>query len=170
MQITVNPNFSDKERLLHVEFPRSVSHELHHAVRDKALPNEKRSLGSALIAEGLATIFETDVWDGEPSSWAIALSQEQIENLMEKVITERNDPNYNHSRWFFGSSDLPQWAGYSIGVSLIKEYMRLHPNETAATLVATPADVMLDELKQTLLRKKGEHSSFVVTISFSRQQ
>ena len=66
---------------------------------------------------------------------------------MEKVITEYNDPRYNHARWFFGSSDLPQWAGYSLGVRLVKEYMRLHPDETAATLVATPASVIFDEIK-----------------------
>lgn len=153
VQIKVNPNFSDKEHLLHVEFPRSVSHELHHAVREKALPDEKRSLGSALIAEGLATLFETEVWGGIPSDWAKPLSKEQMQSLLEKVIVESEDPNYNHGRWFFGTSDLPRWAGYSMGIFLIKEYIKLHPNETAATLVETPARVILDELKQTKLKR-----------------
>ena len=154
VQITVNPSFSDKEKLLQVELPRSVSHELHHAVRDKALPDEKSSLGAALIAEGLATVFETDVWGGEQSSWAKPLSKEQTETLLEKVIFESEDQNYNHARWFFGSSDLPRWAGYSIGVYLVKEYMRLHPSETAATLVGTPAKVIIDDLRQTVLKRK----------------
>ena len=159
VQIKLNPNFSDKKHLLQGEFPRSVSHELHHAVRNKALPGEKRSLGSALIKEGLATVFETEVWGGTPSDWAKPLSKEQMQSLLEKVIVESEDPNYNHGRWFFGTSDLPRWAGYSIGVSLIKEYIRLHPNETAATLVATSASAILDELKQTILRKKDEKPS-----------
>lgn len=153
VQITVNPSFSDKEYLLHVEFPRSVSHELHHAVRDKVLPNEKRSLEAELMAEGLATVFETEVWGGIPSDWAKPLSKEQMQSLLEKVIIESEDLHYDHGRWFFGTSDLPRWAGYSIGVFLIKEYIRLHPEETAATLVATPASVILDELKQTILKR-----------------
>lgn len=147
VQIKVNPTNSNKEHLLHVELSRSVSHELHHAVRAKALPHENRSLGSAIIKEGLATIFETEVWGGTPSEWAKPLAKEQMDDLLKNVLVEKEDPHYNHGRWFFGTSDLPRWAGYSIGVTLIKEYIRLHPNETAATLVATPASVILDEIK-----------------------
>lgn len=164
IQIKVNPSFSDKETLLQVELPRSISHELHHAVRDKMLPDEKWSLGSALVAEGLATVFETEVWSGEPSAWAKALSKEQMDTLLQKVILERDDQNYNHARWFYGSSDLPKWAGYAIGVHLIKEYMHLHPGETAATLVSTPANVIIDDLRQTVLKKKENTTSTTITI------
>lgn len=147
VQIKVNPTNSNKEHLLQVELSRSVSHELHHAVRAKVLPDEKRSLGSAVIKEGLATVFETEVWGGTPSEWAKPLAKEQMDDLLKKVFVESEDPHYNHDRWFFGTNDLPRWAGYSIGVFLIKEYIRLHPNETAATLVATPEKVILDEIK-----------------------
>ncbi len=147
VDIYLDPAFPDREQLLHTELPRSVSHELHHAVRNKELPDEPRSLGAALVQEGLATLFETEVWGGEPSAWAKALSPEQTNKLLHKALSESSDANYDHARWFFGTGDIPRWAGYSLGVHLIREYLRLHPNETAASLVGTPANVILDSLQ-----------------------
>lgn len=154
VQIKINPQFSDREQLLHIELPRAISHELHHAVRDKALPNEPKTLGAALIKEGLAVVFETDVWGGEPSAWAQALTEEQIHDLLSEAIKESNNDTYNSGRWFFGKSDLPRWTGYSIGTYLIKEYLKLHPNETAASLVTVPAAIILNELGDTILPVK----------------
>lgn len=142
--IRLNPNFPDKEQLLKTELPRSVSHELHHAVRKKALPNEKRTLGSVLISEGLATQFETEVWGGKPSAWTTALNEEQIFTLLDTVITEIGNEKYNHARWFFGTEDVPRWAGYAIGSYLVREYLKIHPGQTAASLVSTPSATILD--------------------------
>ncbi|MBI5018891.1 hypothetical protein HZB58_01295 [Candidatus Gottesmanbacteria bacterium] len=149
--IKVNSNFPDKEQFLQVELPRSVSHELHHAVREKALKDEPRSLGRTLIFEGLATYFETEVWGGEPSKWADALTHEQLQELLKVAINELSDNAYDHSRWFFGTKDLPRWTGYTIGLYLIKEYLKLHPDQTAASLVTTPASVILGGLKESIL-------------------
>ena len=145
--IKVNPNFPDKEKFLHEELPRSISHELHHAVREKVLKDEPRSLGRMLIFEGLATYFETEVWGGEPSKWANALTPEQLQDVLKVAINELSDDKYDHSRWFFGTKDLARWTGYTIGVYLIKEYLKLHPDQTAASLVTTPASTILEGLK-----------------------
>lgn len=149
--IKFDPYFPNKEQLLEIELPRSISHELHHAVRLKSLPDEPRYLGAALIFEGLATCFETEVWGGKPSKWAGALSQNQIDDLLKKVNCELNDANYKQARWFFGSDDIPRWAGYTIGAYLVKEYLKQHPDQTCASLVATPSKVILDSLKSSVL-------------------
>lgn len=151
--IKFDPYFPNKKQLLEIELPRSISHELHHATRLKSIPDEPRSLGAALIFEGLATCFETEVWGGEPSKWEGALSQNQINDLLKKVLYELNDANYKHSRWFFGSDDLPRWTGYTIGAYLVKEYLKQHPDQTCASLVATPSQDILDSLKLTILSK-----------------
>lgn len=150
VRITLNPKFPDKEKLLYEELPRSVSHELHHAVRTKALPDEPETLGAALISEGLAVQFETEVWGGKPSAWATALTEEQIFALLDIVVAEIGNEKYNHARWFFGTENLPRWGGYAIGMYLVREYLRLHPGETAASLVSTPSTVILDGLKDTI--------------------
>ncbi len=147
IRITLDPHFPHKEKLLYEELPRTISHELHHAVRAKALVNEPNTLGAALINEGLATHFETEVWGGEPSKWATALNQEQLQELLKVAVNERTDTTYDHARWFFGAKELPRWTGYTIGVYLVKEYLRLHPEQTAASLVATPADTIFDGLR-----------------------
>lgn len=147
--IRLNPNFPSKEQLLKIELPRSVSHELHHAVRQKALPNEKRTLGSGLISEGLATHFETEVWGGEPSAWATALNSDQIQSIVEIVMKEYANTEYDDARWFFGTKDLPRWTGYTIGVYLVQEYLKLHPEQSAASLVSLPAEIIFKELLQS---------------------
>lgn len=152
--IKVDPNFPDKEQFLGVELPRGVSHELHHAVREKALPDEPRTLGKMLIFEGLATYFETEVWGGEPSKWATALSPEQLQELLIVATTELFQEKYDHMRWFYGTKEIPRWAGYTIGAYLIKQYLDLHPNQTAASLVAVPAATILDELKEVMSKDK----------------
>lgn len=150
--IKLNPNFPDKDQLLKKELPRAVSHELHHAVRKKALPNEKRTLGSVLISEGLAVQFETEVWDGKPSAWTTALNEEQIHAMLYTVIAEIQNEKYNHARWFFGTEDLPRWAGYAIGSYFVRAYLKLHPGETAASLVSTPSEIIIDSLNGTILQ------------------
>lgn len=150
VQIKLDPHFPNRAQLLTVELPRSVSHELHHAVRNKLLPNEPRSLGAALIREGLATVFETDVWSGEPSAWAKPLAPKEAHDLLVQMNAERHESTYDHARWFFGTGDLPRWAGYSLGVFIVGEYIKLHSRETAASLVAVPADVILDEVLRSV--------------------
>lgn len=152
--IKVDPNFPDREQFLNVELPRSVSHELHHSVRLKELPDEPRTLGAALVFEGLATCFENEVWGGQPSKWANTLNHEQIQELLPMVIQEQNNLKYNHAKWFFGTEELPQWTGYSIGVYLVQKYLQLHPGETAASLVSTPADIIFDGLRGQILQTK----------------
>lgn len=149
--IKVNPNIRDREQFLKIELPRSISHELHHSVRSNQMMQEPRTLGTFLIYEGLATCFETEVWGGQLSNWANALSNEQILEILPKVFENLDNPDYSHARWFFGTDDMPKWAGYTIGVYLIKKYLSLHPNETAASLVMTPSKEILDEVKVALL-------------------
>ena len=146
IQIKVDPTVTDVETLLQIELPRSVSHELHHAVRERALPNEENTLGEMLIKEGLATVFETEIWGGEPSTWSIALTSEQIQDLLVLVKAEHTNKQFDHSRWFFGTGDLPKWAGYAIGNYLIREYLEKHPTETAASLVGVSSGKIFKEL------------------------
>lgn len=146
VRITLNPKFPDKEKLLYEELPRSISHELHHAVRANALPHEPKTLGATLISEGLAVQFETEVWGGKPSAWATALTEEQLSVVRDAAATEIGNDHYDHAAWFFGSGHLPRWAGYTLGVHLVGEYLALHPRETAASLVSTPSAVILDGL------------------------
>jgi hypothetical protein len=138
IDISVDNAFARKKEFIEGELPRSVSHELHHAVRSNIFPNEERTLGAALVREGLATLFEQEVWGGNLSDWAQALNQDQIDQLMPLYKKEFAHKSYDHPRWFFGRGDLPNWAGYTLGVYIIKKYLQNHPNESAGSLVGVP--------------------------------
>jgi len=56
----------------------------------------------------------------------------------------------DHAEWFFGSGDLPRWAGYTLGFDIVSGYLRRHPALTAADLVTTDAE--------TILRGSGFHT------------
>lgn len=143
----LDPNFPKRYELLHTGIPREVSHELHHAARWQAV-GYGNSLSRALVSEGLAEHFETEMWGGEPSPWANALSDRQLQTYVQKAILEirTNDTGYDHDRWFYGKGDLPMWTGYSVGYHIISEYLKYHPGESAASLVATPANVILESV------------------------
>lgn len=152
IRIDFDPKFENRWQLLHVELPRSISHELHHAVRFHTL-GYAHSLQEAVITEGLATHFEIEVWGGDPSAWAIALEKSQLPEIVEQFKEEvaERDTEYNHSRWFYGNGDLPRWAGYALGHYFIDEYLKLHPDQTAATLVVAPATEILQALNGSIL-------------------
>lgn len=153
--IRLYPKFRDTQNLLKIELPRSVSHELHHSTRFQLL-GYTHGLKEAVIREGLAVHFETEVWGGTPSTWATALDKDQISFYLNKLMDEirSNNETYEHEKWFYGSSNYPRWTGYALGYYLIAEYLKLHPQETAASLVATPASEILSALKGTVLPAK----------------
>lgn len=146
--IMLNPDFPDRANLLGTELPRSVSHELHHAARFQALGHTK-SLAEAIVREGLAVRFETDVWGGHPSAWATALDGKQLDEFTRRFFQESDhaDGSYDHAAWFFGSGDFPRWTGYAVGYELIRQYLDMNQGESAASLFATPASVILDAFR-----------------------
>lgn len=64
-----NPNF---HRLFHREFAAMLGHELHHCKR-WAGPGYGRTLGEALVSEGLACHFESQLRGGSAPFYANAL-------------------------------------------------------------------------------------------------
>jgi uncharacterized protein YjaZ len=56
----------------------------------------------------------------------------------------------DHAGWFFGSGDIPRWAGYTLGFDIVSGYLRAHPALLAADLVTKGAE--------TILRGSGFHA------------
>lgn len=137
VRISLNPGFPNFGNVIKYDLPRSISHELHHAARWKTVGYSK-TLGEAIITEGLAVSFETEVWGGKPSQWATAVKGAELNKLLKIAKEEANDDHYNHYKWFFGKADLPRWAGYSLGYYLVQKYLAKHPQELSSTLLSRP--------------------------------
>lgn len=139
IHVSLDPSFPDFEQVIKKEIPKTISHELHHTVRWKAV-GYGTTLLERLVSEGLATHFEQDMWGGTPSPWATALNFKSLADIHEKAKLEYTSTTFHHGRWFYGAGDLPRWAGYSLGFHLVEQYLKKNPEETAAILVRAPAE------------------------------
>ncbi|MEM7644950.1 MAG: DUF2268 domain-containing putative Zn-dependent protease [Pseudomonadota bacterium] len=116
---------------------RMLAHELHHAARWDG-PGYGRTLGEALISEGLACHFAHDLFGPPPEPWE-TLPSATLDRHRPEGIRDWNDPTYDHRAWFFGTAGKPRWLGYSLGTALVSDHLAAHPQETAASLARTPA-------------------------------
>jgi hypothetical protein len=60
VQLSFDPGAEDFEELIVAHLPRTLAHELHHCARWRG-PGYGRSLGDALVSEGLADHFDLEV-------------------------------------------------------------------------------------------------------------
>lgn len=146
IQITLDP-----ARFAPDPFIRTLVHELHHLLRWDG-PGYGKSLGEALVSEGLAGHFVLQVLGGAPDPWdAVAPS----EGLMRRASNEWSRRDYDHSEWFFGSGAVRRWSGYGLGHRLVAEYLAQHPQDNPVTLATAPVDRFRTALRQ-LAKSDGD--------------
>lgn len=114
-----------------------LAHELHHSSRWDG-PGYGKTLGEALVSEGLAGHFAQEVYGAAPEPWE-QLPVSTLRPHLSKAKAEWRSDEYNHGGWFFGSQDLPQWLGYSLGYQLVARYMAVHAHDRASGLVHADA-------------------------------
>jgi uncharacterized protein YjaZ len=104
-----------------------VAHELHHTSRIRTGPGYGKTLGEALVTEGLADHFASEAFpDTPPQPWDNALSKDQEAELWRKAQSILDVPGgYNHQAWFFGggAAGLPRWTGYTLGYKIVLAYL-----------------------------------------------
>lgn len=118
---------------------RLIAHELNHVLRWDSVGYGK-TLGKALVSEGLAGQFAKQLFGSPPELWEDAASPEKLSCYLARAETLWDDPSYDHDEWFFGSKDIPRWAGYTLGYQIVGEYLRHHPSATAAKITGQSAD------------------------------
>lgn len=122
----------------HVE--RVLCHEMHHIGRWHTV-GYGETLAEAVVTEGLAVNYEREKGcPAQPYAWKFTGSAR--EQILKAFKAERRRSTYSHYRWFFGSGDLPGWAGYRLGAELVDEYCR-RTGAKPSELVATPASTIL---------------------------
>ena len=113
---------------------RTLLHEFHHIARWRG-PGYGKTLFEALVTEGLADHFELEVTNKPLQPWDKALSAKDIKALLTRAEKELGE-EYSHSDWFYGSKKrkIPRWAGYSLGFSIVSEYLKSNPNKKPSSL------------------------------------
>ncbi len=139
-----NLHFADS---LKSEFLPLLGHELHHCARH-AGPGYGRTLGEALVTEGLACHFETELRGGTVPFYAQALDEASLQAITTRARDEL-EHSYDHRSWFFGEAvqNLPRHAGYSLGFRIVGRYL-VNRATLASRAWAVPAhDVLVFNLK-----------------------
>jgi len=122
--------------------PGSLAHEIHHSRRILAGPGYGRTLGEAIVTEGLAVAFEREAFPWAPQSpWASAIDTPTQRRLWPMALAAFDRADIvEHQHWFFGSQvDVPRWSGYTLGVELVNAYVRGHPGSAPSRLVTLAA-------------------------------
>lgn len=126
---------------LHINFLRTLAHDLYHTTRAQKVKNGTILLDE-FIEEGLASHFEVEVTGGgHPNSFAW-LSMPELERALVKAKKEFFSKKYSHDDWFFGSAKrkILRSTGYNIGYFLIKNLLESDP-------VLKPSKLILESRK-----------------------
>jgi uncharacterized protein YjaZ len=120
-----------------------LAHALHHCARRRR-PGFGRTLGEALVSEGLGCLFETGFRGGVPPFWARALDKAALHAAMRQAGAALDACEFDRQAWFGGRPDqaLPRHAGHSLGFHLVAFHARA-TGRTAAQLVHAPAATIL---------------------------
>jgi hypothetical protein len=140
--LTVDPaNANFAPSLTDGTLRRQVAHEVHHCLRH-AGPGHGRSLGEALVSEGLAGQFVTHLFAAQPEPW---------ERAVEPAVANRLFPDnaalaaadYDHQAWFYGGGVYPRWLGYTLGYMIAQRWLDTAPEANATMLVNVTANEVL---------------------------
>ena len=137
----------------------TITHEYIHLVRNLLFPRglsggrlvyvktqEPETLLDALVAEGLADVFATGIYQDMRPPWTNALDP-QTERRMWPRIHRRftvSDPT-EIRRVLFGDSDrIPLWTGYTMGYRIVSRYLESNPGAQPSSLVSVPARTIFE--------------------------
>lgn len=146
IEITLNPDRFDPTR-----FIRTLVHELHHLIRWDG-PGYGKSLGEALVSEGLAGHFVLQVLGGKPDPWDATTPSS---GLARRAMGEWSRLQYDHTEWFFGKGKIRKWTGYGLGHRLVAEHLAQNAGADAVSLALTRADAFREAMRR-LAKADGE--------------
>lgn len=145
IRLRANPAHKDGlKSIVKNQLPKTLAHELHHAVRMAKIGYGKTLLG-AMVTEGLADRFADKLYPKPKSPWTNALNQEEQEKWW-KITKKSLNKKYNHGEWFWGEGKIPRWAGYTLGYRLAGEAM---------DALRQPADVLVGAKARKILEASG---------------
>ena len=137
--IAINLSFPNLDDVLVERLALTTAHELHHNARWRG-PGYGTTLLQSMISEGLADHFAVETLGVPLPPWSRALSDADVERLLDRARPELDSSSFDRSGWFFGSrADIPVWTGYTLGYRLVERFQATD-GRSAAELVNTDAN------------------------------
>ncbi|MCF3974193.1 DUF2268 domain-containing putative Zn-dependent protease [Paracoccus salsus] len=139
VRITLNPDRFDPAPLI-----RTLVRSMHHLIRWEG-PGYGRSLGEALVSEGLAGHFVGQVLGGRTDPWDAVTP---APGLARRALNEWARLDYDHARWFAGKGDIRKWTGYGLGHRLVVEHLAQNVDQDPVTLAQARADMFRPAMRR----------------------
>lgn len=121
--IEVKIDFSRKDlrKIIEVELPSTIYHELAHLVREDSVGYGNTLLDS-FASEGISCFVEKSILPNRKIPYIQKIKNEH--NLWDKAKKLLGKTKYNYSEWFFGSGKLPNWTGYRLGYLIVEGFAK----------------------------------------------
>ncbi|MEO6995572.1 MAG: DUF2268 domain-containing putative Zn-dependent protease [Lacunisphaera sp.] len=135
-------DFTDEKKRRLIRY--TVAHELHHAARWHSV-GCGRSLGEALVFEGLADHFARQIEPSVVMPWTRSMSPVSRSMCRFQVSLILQAPFFSRRVWFYRGSawrGIPRWAGYSLGYEIVGRYLD-SSGQNASDCCSTPAMLVI---------------------------
>jgi len=111
----------DIKKVITRRFFTNLYHELSHLARE-AFVGWGRTFLDHLVAEGIASYTEKALDNRAEVPYIRKIKNE--DELWRKAKPFLSRGKYRHSDWFFGSRNIPRWAGYRLGYLIVDSFMK----------------------------------------------
>jgi uncharacterized protein YjaZ len=115
-----------------------LRHELHHYRFFQKGYRVDRLLDQ-LIYEGLAVALEIECDPDDPPVYAQAVAFEDLKQLWQQTVPVLHETGL-YQEWMFGKGVLPRWSGYTLGLEMVRSYLRHHPSLSLVDLMEVPSE------------------------------
>lgn len=116
IEIKIDFSRKDLRKIIDVELPATIYHELAHLVRKDSFGYGNTLLDS-FVSEGVSCFVEKSILPNRKIPYIQKIKAEQ--KLWNKAKKLLGKTKYNYSEWFFGSGKLPNWTGYRLGYLIV---------------------------------------------------
>jgi len=144
IEVKINFSRKDLQKIIDIELPSTIYHELAHLVREDSIGYGKTLLDS-FVSEGISCFVEKSILPNSKIPYIQKIKNEI--KLLSKAQKTLDKTKYNYSEWFFGSGKLPNWTGYRLGYLIVESY-------------ANKKKVSLDKLTRTSSKNILKGSKF----------
>ena len=151
LALTLDPDNANFERCLQGGMlHRTLAYEVHHCLR-MAGPGYGRTLGEALVSEGLAGRFTGHLFRTPPEPWEQAVTDDVLQRYLPDAAVLASD-DYDHAGWFFGAGGhRPRWLGYTLGHRIVGDWLASAAEVDGKRWVGVPADEVLAATRGRML-------------------
>ena len=146
MWLKLNTSYPDFKEMIDKYLAEGIAHEFHHLARMDS--KKDWNFLELLVMEGLAIHFVMEVFNTKRPLNAQAISDENINIMKSKIMTDLFDGNFNIRFWQKREkkqNDVPRSFIYRLGYRIVEEYLLEHPEEDSVTLFKEPAISFLPE-------------------------